>query len=28
MLLQAVRRNPERFPSDFMFQLSNQELRF
>jgi ORF6N domain len=25
-LLQAVRRNPERFPSDFMFQLSNQEL--
>ncbi|MBK7115487.1 MAG: ORF6N domain-containing protein [Proteobacteria bacterium] len=26
VLLQAVRRNPERFPSDFMFQLSNQEL--
>jgi hypothetical protein len=25
-LLQAVRRNPERFPADFMFQLSNQEL--
>ncbi len=25
-LLQAVRRNPHRFPSDFMFQLSNQEL--
>ena len=26
-LLQAVRRNAERFPDDFMFQLSNQELR-
>lgn len=25
-LLQPVRRNPERFPPDFMFQLSNQEL--
>jgi len=25
-LLQAVRRNPECFPSDFMFQLSNQEV--
>lgn len=25
-LLQAVRRNPERFPADFMFQLSNQEV--
>ncbi|HTQ35813.1 MAG TPA: ORF6N domain-containing protein [Steroidobacteraceae bacterium] len=25
-LLQAVRRNPDRFPSDFMFPLSNQEL--
>jgi hypothetical protein len=25
-LLQAVRRNPECFPSDFMFQLSDQEL--
>jgi hypothetical protein len=25
-LLQAVRRNPDCFPSDFMFQLSNQEL--
>ena len=26
-LLQAVRRNNERFPSDFAFQLTNQELR-
>jgi hypothetical protein len=26
-LLQAVRRNAERFPKDFMFELSNQELR-
>ena len=26
-LLQAVRRNAERFPEDFMFQLSNQEVR-
>jgi hypothetical protein len=25
-LLQAVRRNPERFPFDFTFQLTNQEL--
>ena len=25
-LMQAVRRNPDRFPSDFMFQLSEQEL--
>lgn len=25
-LLQAVRRNQERFPDDFMFQLTNQEL--
>src|SRR5437667_10344161 len=25
-LNQAVRRNPERFPSDFMFQLTGQEL--
>lgn len=25
-LLQAVRRNPERFPADFMFHLTNQEL--
>ena len=27
VLLQAVRRNPDRFPADFMFQLTNQELR-
>jgi phage regulator Rha-like protein len=26
-LNKAVRRNPARFPPDFMFQLSNQELR-
>jgi DNA-binding PadR family transcriptional regulator len=25
-LLQAVKRNRQRFPSDFMFQLSNQEV--
>ena len=25
-LLQAVRRNRKRFPSDFMFQLTNQEV--
>jgi hypothetical protein len=25
-LMQAVRRNAERFPSDFIFQLDNQEL--
>ena len=25
-LVQAVKRNLERFPSDFMFQLNNQEL--
>jgi ORF6N domain-containing protein len=25
-LVQAVKRNPERFPKDFMFQLTNQEL--
>ena len=25
-LMQAVRRNPERFPADFMFQLTNQEV--
>ena len=25
VLLQAVKRNPERFPSDFMFQLDYQE---
>ena len=27
VLLQAVRRNAERFPSDFMYQLSLQEVR-
>ena len=27
VLKQAVRRNPERFPEDFMFILSNQEFR-
>lgn len=26
VLLQAVKRNAARFPSDFMFQLTNQEL--
>ena len=26
VLLQAVRRNPDRFPKDFMFQLTDQEL--
>ncbi len=26
VLNQAVKRNPERFPSDFMFQLDNQEV--
>jgi hypothetical protein len=26
VLLQAVRRNAVRFPSDFMFQLNNQEV--
>jgi hypothetical protein len=25
-LVKAVQRNPQRFPSDFMFQLSNQEV--
>src|SRR5262245_53230711 len=25
-LNQAVRRNPERFPSDFMFQLTQEEV--
>src|SRR6478609_9603841 len=25
-LIQAVTRNPDRFPSDFMFQLSKEEL--
>lgn len=27
VLLQAVRRNAERFPEDFMFELTNQEFR-
>ncbi len=27
ILLQAVRRNAERFPADFIFQFTNQELR-
>lgn len=27
VLLQAVKRNPNRFPNDFMFQLTNQEFR-
>ena len=26
VLGQAVKRNPERFPKDFMFQLTNQEF--
>lgn len=26
VLVQAVKRNADRFPSDFMFQVSNQEL--
>lgn len=26
VLKQAVRRNPERFPEEFMFQLDNQEF--
>ena len=26
MLIQSVKRNKERFPSDFMFQLENQEV--
>ena len=25
-LIQAIKRNKERFPKDFMFQLKNQEL--
>lgn len=28
ILLQAVKRNEERFPEDFMFQLSSEELEF
>ena len=27
VLVQAVKRNLERFPEDFMFQLTNQEFR-
>jgi hypothetical protein len=27
VLLQALKRNPDRFPKDFMFQLIDQELR-
>jgi hypothetical protein len=27
VLLQAVRRNPDRFPKDFMFQLTDEEFR-
>lgn len=27
VLIQAVKRNRERFPDDFMFQLENQEVR-
>lgn len=26
VLIQAVKRNPERFPNDFMFQLTNEEF--
>ena len=26
VLVQAVKRNAERFPSDFMFQLNNEEF--
>jgi hypothetical protein len=26
VLIQAVKRNTDRFPSDFMFQLNNQEV--
>jgi len=26
VLLQAVKRNSDRFPADFMFQLTNQEV--
>ena len=26
VLLQAIKRNPERFPSDFMFQINKQEV--
>lgn len=27
VLIQAVKRNSERFPGDFMFQMTNQEVR-
>lgn len=27
VLNQAVKRNPERFPADFMFRLESQEVR-
>ena len=27
VLLQALKRNPDRFPKDFMFQLTDQEFR-
>jgi hypothetical protein len=27
VLLQALKRNPDRFPNDFMFQLTNQEFK-
>ena len=26
-LLRALKRNPDRFPKDFMFQLTDQEFR-
>lgn len=26
-LVQAIKRNPERFPADFMFHLTEQEVR-
>lgn len=26
VLVQAVKRNPDRFPEDFMFQLDNQDI--
>src|SRR5262245_25750950 len=28
VLVQAIKRNPDRFPSDFLFQLTNQEVAF
>jgi hypothetical protein len=27
-IAQAVKRNPKRFPNDFLFQLTNDELTF